>query len=120
MIFMTAGQTLECEASAATSLCVTVYAKVTPLSSPNNWSYQRVGFSALTGAATVDVVTTCPSGSSYEVININVANSNSSARAVRVWHVDSGDAAGSDNFIAYDATVPGNGALTINKDGVSA
>lgn len=122
MIFMTPGQTLQCEASAATSLCVCVYARVSPTTQSKSATYtlQRVGFFALTGSGTVDTVVTCPDGFRYEVININIANSNSSNRSVRVWHVDVADAAGTDNFIAYDSVVPGNGALTINKDGTSA
>ena len=124
MIFMSEGQTLQCEASAATSLCVTVYARTTNtirLDQRLPMTPQRVGFFALTGAATVDtVVAALGAGIFYEVININIANSNSAARTVRVWHVDEGDTAGTDNFIAYDATVPANGSLTIGEMGISA
>ena len=118
---MIPGQTIQCEASAATSLCAQVFAEVAPTTpSKSPPVKKRVGFSALTGAATVDTVVTCPAGSYYQNISINIANSNASNRTVRVYLVDSGDAVGTDNFLAYNSVVPAAGSLTINDVGASA
>lgn len=121
MISMIPGQTIQCVASAVTSLCAQVFAEVVPTTpSKSPPIKQRVGFSALTGTPTVDTVVTCPSGYYYQNISINIANSNASNRTVIVYLVDSGDAVGTDNFLAYESVVPAKGTLTINEVGASA
>ncbi len=123
-ISMIAGETIQCRPSVVDVLSVSVYADVsTDMTRANKQpsTAQRVGYGVLPNAgADTTIVSALASGYYYGEVVINIANSDTVNRTIRVYHVESGGSPSTSNRLAYDSVVPANGALTINANGISA
>lgn len=117
MIIMdTVGDAIRAEASAASSLTVTLYG-IENASSVD--SYKKLGQSQLTGSGTKDLIYTVPSSTESIVSMILVANINSAPVTLNLWHVPNAGSAADGNILIPDVTIAGNSILVWNKGDIT-
>lgn len=112
IILDTVGDTIEAEASAATSVTITLYGIET---SSGTDTYKKLGQSQLTGSGTQDVLYTVPADTSTICSVIIIANTASDSKNINLWHVPNGDSYGDDNALFKALTIEGNTSVVWNK-----
>lgn len=112
IILDTVGDTIQAEASAASSITITCYGIET---ASNTDTYKKLGQSQLTGSGTQDTIYTVPASTSTVCSVIIIANTASSARTFKLWHVPNGNSPGDGNALFEDIDICANSTIVWNK-----
>ncbi len=115
IILDTAGDTIQAEASAGSSITVNCYGIETASGTD---TYKRLGTAQLTGAATQDVIYTVPASTVTICSVIVIANTSGSARTIKLWDVENGGSPGDANAILGTVTIAANTTIIWNKGNI--
>ncbi len=115
IILDTAGDTIQAEASAASSITVNCYGIETASGTD---TYKRLGTAQLTGAATQDVIYTVPASTVTICSVIVIANTSGSARTIKLWDVENGGSPGDANAILGTVAIAANTTIIWNKGNI--
>ncbi len=116
LILDTAGDTIQAEGSAASSITVSCYGIETTSGTDN---YKRLGVAQLTGAATQDTIYTVPASMVTICSVIVIANTSGSARTIKLWDVENGGSPGDANAILGTVTIAANSSIIWNKGNIT-
>ena len=115
IILDTAGDTIQAEASAGSSITVNCYGIETASGTD---TYKRLGTAQLTGAATQDVIYTVPASTVTICSVIVIANTSGSARTIKLWDVENGGSPGDANAILGTVDIAANTTIIWNKGNI--
>ena len=115
LILDTAGDTIQAEGSAASSITVSCYGIETASGTDN---YKRLGVAQLTGAGTQDVIYTVPASTVTICSVIVFANTSGSARTIKLWDVENEGSPGDANAILGTVTIAANSSIIWNKGNI--
>lgn len=115
VILDTVGDTIQAEASAASSITVTCYGVET---ASGTETYKRLGQTQLTGSGTQDTIYTVPGSTSTVCVVIVIANTSGSARTIKLWNVPNGNSPGDANAILGTVATPANSSIIWNKGNI--
>ena len=116
IILDTAGDTIQAEASAASSITVSCYGIETASGTD---TYKRLGVAQLTGAATQDTIYTVPASTITICSVIVIANTSGSERTIKFWDVENGGSPGDANAILGTVTIAANSSIIWNKGNIT-
>lgn len=115
IILDTAGDSIQAEASAASSITVSCYGIETASGTD---TYKRLGVSQLTGGGTQDTIYTVPASTVTICSVIVIANTSGTARTVKLWDVENGGSPGDANAILGTVDIAANSTIVWNKGNI--
>ncbi|KKN66026.1 hypothetical protein LCGC14_0475040 [marine sediment metagenome] len=116
LILDTAGDTIQAEASAASSITVSCYGIETTSGTDN---YKRLGVAQLTGSGTQDTIYTVPASTVTICSVIVIANTSGSSRTVKLWDVENAGSPADANAILGTVTIAANSSIIWNKGNIT-
>jgi len=117
LILNTAGDTIQAEASAVSSLTVSCYGIETTSGTD---VYKLLGQTQLTGSGTQDTIYTVPASSTTICSVIIIANTSATLRTLKLWHVPNGESVGDGYLIFGTVDVKANTTVVWNRGNIQS